>query len=257
MLSATSVAVVEQGVVKPSVPQFSVKIVGGYYYVPPSTTTTVDQYTGKESTITKPGYYKDERRIEVSIKNQPFTHYTDTAGRKYDIYYNVEFKGHFGDEWHQWRRTTFQTDSDYTTIPNIHITLPVAGSQLDFRVEAIIGHVNDAGDQGSGNSSWVYFIDSDIPHIYRDDLYSGWNVLTFTIPEPGVTTTLPPAQITPSPSTSETITLPSSDPSSQNPWTTNLFIIVIATVCVITIPIVIIMYRNKNHKEKPAAPSIN
>ena len=89
MLSFSSTAVAKLTTTKPSVPQFSVKIVGNYYYVPPSNTTSVDQFTGKETTITTPEYYKNEREIVVTIKNQPFTPYTDTDGKEYELYYIV------------------------------------------------------------------------------------------------------------------------------------------------------------------------
>ena len=60
---------------KPSVPQISsVKIVDSSYDVPPSSTKTVDQYTGKETTNTKPGYHVNQKSIEITIKISPLHH---------------------------------------------------------------------------------------------------------------------------------------------------------------------------------------
>ncbi len=83
-----------QTVTTPSVPQFTVKIIDNSHDVPPTQTT--DQYTGV--TTTQPGYHVDNRTIEVSIKNQPFTPYTNASGNKISLFYWIEFKGHFGDD---------------------------------------------------------------------------------------------------------------------------------------------------------------
>jgi len=195
MLSTTSTAV-GQTVSKPSVPQFSVRIIGNYYYVPPTTTTTIDQYTGKEITITTPGYYKDEREVEVSIKNQPFKPYTDVNGKKYSLYYHVQRKGHFGDDWQTFWASTFQSDSDYTILLDIYpYYLPLPGeAQLDFRVEAIVGQPVYWFDR------YVYYEGGGQPQFFKDVVSSGWGeVLTFTVLEPGVASTLPPTQTTISP----------------------------------------------------------
>ena len=69
---------------KPSVPEFSVRIVAYPYDVPPETTTTIDEYTGKETTTTQPGYHVENKSIEITIKNQPFTPYNLT---KFTVYH--------------------------------------------------------------------------------------------------------------------------------------------------------------------------
>lgn len=71
-LMATQALTVED-ISKPFAPEFTVKTVAHPYDVPPKTTTTIDQYTGKETTITTPGYHAENKSIEVQIKNQPFT----------------------------------------------------------------------------------------------------------------------------------------------------------------------------------------
>jgi hypothetical protein len=81
---------------KPSVPEFTVTLVAHPYDVPPTTTTTIDQYTGKEIVTTTPGYHVENKSIEITIKNQPFNPYTDAEGHLINLYYNVRFKGHFG-----------------------------------------------------------------------------------------------------------------------------------------------------------------
>jgi hypothetical protein len=178
----------------PSVPEFTVKLVDNSYDVPPTQTT--DQYTGV--TTTQPGYRVDNRSIEVSIKNQPFTSYNDTNGYKISLCYKVEVKGHFGDDsdWRDFKHSghTIQSDSVYTIVSNV--VDYDAGVQLDFRVKAVIGYV------------FNYFADRPMvpPYWYvAANAESDWNSQTFTIP--GVSSTSP---------TSPAITFPATTPGTSD-----------------------------------------
>ncbi len=130
----------------PSVPEFSVKLVAQPYDVPPSASSTFDTSTWIETTTTQPGYHVENRSIEVKIKNQPFTPYIlQTSGYDYaiDLYYLVEVKDHFSEDWHVFRYNTYsysynvQSNSEYTIVPG-SADYP-EGTKLDFRVQAIIG----------------------------------------------------------------------------------------------------------------------
>ncbi|MDR2707214.1 MAG: hypothetical protein LBB87_00480 [Nitrososphaerota archaeon] len=97
-------SVTAQAGYKPSVPQFTVKLVDDSYDVPPSTTTVTDPYTGKESIVNDPGYHISDRTIECSIKNQPFTLYEkENAYTPPALYYKIQFKGHFEEKWDTFR----------------------------------------------------------------------------------------------------------------------------------------------------------
>jgi hypothetical protein len=149
---------------KPLVPEFSVRIAAYPYDVPPETTTTIDEYTGKETTTTKPGYHVENKSIEITIKNQPFTPYTLTEHtgynhetgerRTYDrnstvnLYYNIEVKGHFGENWksvdsgdftYEGRKSNAQLDSEYTVFTIEADDYP-KDTVLDFRVRALTGY---------------------------------------------------------------------------------------------------------------------
>ncbi|MCL2642569.1 MAG: hypothetical protein FWD52_03530 [Candidatus Bathyarchaeota archaeon] len=123
---------------KPSVPQFTVKLVDNSYDVPPSTTT--DPYTGV--TTTEPGYHVNQRDIEVTIKKQPFTIYGE-EGYIFRLRYYVEVKGHFGDEWTAYYDYVAHLNSD--TVVTRSANDYAAGSQLDFRVKAIIRGTMEEG----------------------------------------------------------------------------------------------------------------
>lgn len=137
------------GVTKPSVPEFTVKLVACPYDVPSTTTTKIDPYTGKETVITTPGYRVENRSIEVAIKNQPFTPYTDADGKEINLYYNVRVKGHFGEDWEElyplYKASSnhpVQSSSEYTVL-SLSANYP-DGAQVDFQVEAILGYYYDA-----------------------------------------------------------------------------------------------------------------
>jgi len=172
-----------QAVSKPSVPQFTVKFVDSYYDSPPSTTTTIDTYTGQEITLNIPGNIV-HKHIEVTIKNQPFTPYKDSNGINYYLYFFVQSKGSFGDEWQDWGSTVqyidpfgegFQSSTPELYLQGNVVSGPAnyaVGAQVDFRVEARIGHYYCTNP----DSMWAFM-------AFEADVTSGWsNVQTFTMP---------------------------------------------------------------------------
>jgi hypothetical protein len=213
MVTATSV----DDIPKPSVPEFSVKLVAYPYDVPPKTTTTIDQYTGKETTTTTPGYHVENKSIEITIKNPQFTpiqiteydpvmHYwyegeprtgvecNNTA----NLYYSVRVKGHFGTDW-----TTPEIigsslpklTSEYTVItckadyPN--------EAQIDFQVQARTGF-----SLPYGRNIMIFGYD-----FYGQE--SGWsNTQVLTMGEVGTTAVpMDPPTSTPAPTASPTETV--------------------------------------------------
>ena len=133
---------------KPSVPEFSVNFVAYPYDVPEKTITTVDQYTGKETVKTTPGYRVENKSIEIVVKNQPFTPYTDEDGHEINLFYDVQVKGHYGDEWKTFgssysygagREPNAQLDSECTFI-SIETEEYPGDAVLDFRVQTLVGY---------------------------------------------------------------------------------------------------------------------
>ena len=211
---------------KPSVPQFTVKIVDNSYDVPPSTTT--DPYTGV--TTTKPGYHVDQRDIEVTIKKQPFTIYTE-EGYIFRLHYRVEVKGHFGNDWTTFYDYNAQLNSD--TVVTRSANDYDEGTQLDFRVQAII-----KGYMENGPFATI------APDINSESSWS--KTQTITIPsKPSASLA---TQTTDSPNTPTT-----SDPYSppqQNSSASILLVTIVAT-CIITILLVIIIYQYTQRKTHP------
>ena len=158
---------------KPSVPEFTVKLVDNSYDVPDKTTTEIDQYTGKEVVTTIPGYHVENKSIEITIKNQPLSPYTDADGYEGKLYYNVRVKGHFGEEWttpipfqrhDPVSRIPVYSSSGYTVV-TCSANYPT-DSHLDFQVEAFTGY---------------YYYEPDPYHVFgmtsgfKVDKTSGWS----------------------------------------------------------------------------------
>jgi hypothetical protein len=170
---------------KPFVPQFSVKIIESVIFDdPPYNTTVVDPSTGQETIVTLPGFREINRTIEISIKNQPFTSYTDASNNKHELHYMIEFTEHSEENWQTfypsrtanfWGATEFiiQADFEYTIVYGAiyDIAYLKAGSQLDFRVQAAIGYVQSHYEDNIF-PAWYEFI---------TDTKSNWSVQTLTI----------------------------------------------------------------------------
>ena len=162
-----------QSIPKPSIPEFTVQYIVYAYNVSP--TYGIDQYTGKNVTIQN-GYQANTRTIVFTIKNQPFTPYTDENGNSIGLYYNFRYKGHFGDTWSYYpftdayskpniqEQTThsygpygggnfiyYSASNSANTTTSITLDLLTSfpdgpqipdGSQVDFQVQTQIGQIN-------------------------------------------------------------------------------------------------------------------
>jgi len=167
-ISIACIGTAQSSIPKPSVPEFTVKIVSYPYDVPPTTTTTVDPYTGKETVTTQPGYRVENKSIELIIKNQPFTPHTDAEGHIINLYYNVRVKGHFEDCWRELysidemmreergahKQGPVQSSSGYTVI-SCSADYPDDG-QVDFQVQALAGYYTEWWPALGGPGKWNF-----------------------------------------------------------------------------------------------------
>jgi hypothetical protein len=149
---------------KPSVPEFTLKFVDHSYDVPP--TYGIDSYTGK-NVMAQAGYHVENKSVVVTIKNQPFSNYKDANGTTIMLYYDIRWRGHFGDYWNDLNSTEIELvassslmvdnvlaypNSPSTTFSygfggnngsdyyGVHLGEISAGGQVDFQVEALIGY---------------------------------------------------------------------------------------------------------------------
>ena len=196
----------------PSVPEFTVTIVDSSYNV--STTYSTDPYTGKTTPIE--GYPVERRTIEVKIKNQPFSSFwlqesPQAANWTVNFYYNVRYKGHFADVWHELYLasdgyplqdsvsdfTVLSYEGGYSPTEGISLqtdaimtALPVGGL-VDFQMEALIGYTHR--DASTFFAPWVF-----------EGQRSGWSsTQTITISGSGSSSPSSPAT-TPMPTPTQT-----------------------------------------------------
>jgi hypothetical protein len=199
-LSVNSADAVSQ----PQIPTFTVKLVAHPYDVP--TTYSTDPYTGKN--ITHSGYHVENRSIEVTIQNQPFTPQTDEKGNQLSFYFGIKVKGHFTEEWTSPR----SYGEDYSTVSRVEqasgqytvISLSPSypeGAQIDFQIQASIGYY------------YWYYGDHILPlyQVFQPVEQSSWsNTQTLTMGDIG-STAVPTA--TAWPSSTETPTTQGPEPS--------------------------------------------
>jgi hypothetical protein len=205
-----------ESIPKPSVPEFTVALVSYPYEV--AETTQIDPYTGAVSTY--PSYVAENRSIEITIKNQPFTSTQMADGNWSRLYYNIRFKGHFyvGDWSYYPVHPNSVGDGGYITASNSDytiISLPKYlslegqpnGSQIDFQVQALIGY-DEAIYRIAGNTGELALFG-----MYFTGEASNWsNTQTITLGDSSSTTTYSSSPLPSSPT--------STTSSSQNPTVT-------------------------------------
>jgi hypothetical protein len=232
-----------QSISKPSAPEFNVKYVNNAYDVPPTTSSTTDPYTGKTVTTTTPGYRVEEKSIQITVTNQPFTPYTDEHGNSINLFYNVRYRGHFGDEssWitpfyktirngeYGFTQKNPQSNSQYTLI-----TVPSefrAGDVIDFQVQTMEGY----------HTSWEPILVAVMGTSQFTGVSSDWsNTQTITIGE-GQTQIITPTPMNPSP----TEALPNFGPTSSpipNNGELAITIASIATTIALLFVIMLVLY---------------
>ncbi len=180
-LAASNLIIVEsataQSIPKPSIPEFTVKLIDNSYNVP--ATYSTDPYTG-EKRLVEPAHRTNNGSIQLWITNQKYTY---SNGSTFHIYYLVRTKGHYEDTWYFTypslnRRLIssesnedavfidsqpLQSDSKYTVLSlGVHSPNPAdsarvypSGAKVDIQVQAIVGH-DSQYFQPDKVSSWTF-----------------------------------------------------------------------------------------------------
>jgi hypothetical protein len=248
-----------QSIPTPSVPEFSVTYVPSTYYV-----VSTDPYTGANVTDT---YLNNT--IEVVIKNQPFSPLEHANGTTLSLYYNVEEKGHFSDQWTVY--PLFPTaypasSSDYTVMSfeffgNYSFDEPLtlgdvpAGGQVDFQVEALIGYYTSVPYYPPGDTEFP----EGTTQVFTGETSSWSNTQTITIANGSTSTSISPSTTsnpTPTPlSSNSTLTptptltpMPTQTSVNSAPHSSLLSTTTIATVAIaflLAIIIFLLFYMRK------------
>jgi hypothetical protein len=224
-----------QAIPKPSVPEFNVKLIDSSYVIPE--TTTIDPYTGQ--TVTHPSQHVEARTIEIRIKNVPFTPFEiENGSNTYSVgfFYNVRWKGHFEEEWHEVYNpnvngflgrdsgieTVFSRQGEYSSTEGLKLyyqgliaTFP-PDAQVDFQVEAMIGYIHHV-----------------VAIPFSADVFegetSGWSATqTITISESQTLTPSPASTPTPTPPNFGPTSSPSPEPALTQEQLETVIIVAIA-----------------------------
>lgn len=279
-LTASSLIMIEsasaQSMPKPSVPQFSIQVVDRSYDVP--TTYYTDPYTGKQ--VANSGYHVEDIRLEGKIKNQHFASYAisnPNSTSRYDTYLNIDFyydiryKGHFGDKWtslygsedYEFLKQEYSNEFTNFTVSRYNTFLGFGdGDQIDFQVRAVIGY-----------ETWGFV--GGWPYRILNGEGSGWSkTLTVTIskndssntyastidnsPYPTLTSTQPPPAPTPTASATpmQSPTVTPTQPVTQTGvmlFSQNQIVIIFVISCILigVLVIVLVFYRRKVGNRSP------
>jgi hypothetical protein len=216
LLSTLSLMMIEstlaQLLPKPSVPEFTVILADHSYDVPNSTTTSIDQYTGKTITVTTPGYHVENRTIDITITNQPFVPENSLYNFFTNLYYDIRYKGHFGNSWTE----LYAYNGDECNLPQqstsaytiISTSIPQQGNSsdaimIDFQVQAVNG-TNHAIPPGINT-----------PFGYWTYITSGWsNIETLNTADGSVSVS---ASVSPAPSPTMTPTITQTSTPAPSP----------------------------------------
>ena len=146
---------------KPSVPEFSAEYVDNSYDITP--TYTIDPYTNT-TVIQTYGRHVDNRTVIITIINEPFTPFNDSYGNTIDMFYNVRYRGSFGQNWTEVYGVerivvyNFDNPDDYYgyKIQNyvsqntvVATKSPAKQGQMDIQVEALQGYTGRTQIRGS------------------------------------------------------------------------------------------------------------
>ena len=129
--------------------------------------------------LSSPGHHVDNRTIDVTIKNQPFTPYTDANGNSVQLNYNVRSKGHF-DDWGSGSSrymNSLQMSSSAYTVVSINVAswnIP-AGGQIDFQVEATTSYTTYSSSSSTPSTSYGCGGFSSTPTPQTTVENSGWS----------------------------------------------------------------------------------
>ena len=176
---------VNSQITKPSVPEFSIKLVDNSYDVP--TTYSTDPYTG--ATVTNPSHRVTNRTVELVIKNQPFSS-KSVDGWTISFFYNVRMKGHYGQDWQTLYNPLvtpmyMQKNSENTVISFGELA---SDAIIDFQVQALVGYVHRIANGSATNQLDMY------PWVFDGETSDWSNTQTLTMSNyvPSLTATSTP-----------------------------------------------------------------
>ncbi len=222
-----------QTIPEPSVPEFTLSLVGPAYVVP--TTYHLDQNTGQ--IVADIGYTNEYSYVEVKIKNQPlvFDYSNVHLIGAFGFYYNIQVKPHSSSQWvdiyHAWDYGYgVPSNSEYSTLSfSIEGQMGVgvlAGTQIDIHVQAMIGEIAREINPNATSAIDMF------PYTFHGETSEWSSIQTIDISA----NVLIASDFTPSPSS----TLPNMGPTAS-PISNNAALTLTLTLIVLAIFVVVIV----------------
>jgi hypothetical protein len=276
VLSSLCLVNAESAIPKPSVPEFTVKLVDHSYDVPSSTTITTDPYTGEQTITTQPGYHVQNGTIDISVHTQKFTSYFDSNDNYIELLVRIAYKGHYAKSWSYYpgNDAVYGNNSQYLGASEsgfntyqfgfgkytfggedrtIYTPPTLAGSadgKVDFKVEAFIGYYKAY--------QFISIFGPTTYNVYTGES-SGWsNIQTLNLstdtplnptPTPQYATPTPRASVSPS----QNLTSTPIQPISGNPalfgldWAEIVMVALLAVIAVL-LGLAVVYLRRKSMK---------
>jgi len=260
---------------KPSAPEFTLKYVDNSYDVPP--TYGIDPYTGK-NIMTQAGYHIQNKSIEITIKNQPFTSYRNENNSLVGLYYYILVKGHFQD-WYAGKpnvdRYIYRSDSEYTVIGcglsgnngsdpyRGNIWLYESGviaddAQIDFKIQALIGYKTQVS-----RGPYAYPFGESYYYVFTGESSDWSNVQTISIPEGTISVSTPHTSTeSPTATPSHNSTVTPQQHGTQNrvlfdtDWEQIALILLSISVAVLAFALALLRKRSAKQIQAPSTASV-
>jgi hypothetical protein len=214
-----------QTIPKPSVPEFTAEFVIRSYDVPVTYENVTDPFTGQVQLRKSGGYHVDNKTIDITITNQPFTS-TDIDGNKTHLYYVIRWKGQF-DNWADINYSSGNLDSS----PNQgNIRIEPSDSDFTFRSFRLIWDLPYIPEGGSLD----FQVKAQVGYSYQ---YYGGHIIpigtNFQVVEESEW------------STTQTVTIPASSTSPTSSPSVSEFSYLTILPILLTIPIALAMVRKR------------
>jgi hypothetical protein len=249
---------------KPSIPDFTIKYVDHSYNT--ATTYKTDPYNGQQ-VVDQYSQYVENRTIEITIRNQPFTPYNDSDGHEVNLFFDVRHKGSYAEDWvNMFGGMTqsiwydFQSpyakygyavedySSQTTTVLYQLVGAPLNG-RVDIEVQALEGYTIASYD------GHIMFSVVSYSFIGQESGWSNSQTVTFGNAPSPLPTYVPQQTATPQPTSNSPVS--TTNPPTMTPQSTPVvgndlqglslerIIIVVLAVTVAALAVIVVLQRNR------------
>jgi hypothetical protein len=218
----------------PPIPEFTVKFVDGSYDIPAN--TSIDPFTGQA--LTNPAQHINNQTIVLTIK------YQTNLYQENELYFQVQMKGHYSQEWTNLSHVEANPHSEYTVA-----TYAVAGNNASGHFDDYLNQIKSDGtiDYRIYAQTWVQSSNPyQMPMIWVTSVSDWSNIQTVTIP------TNPSGSSASMPSLSPTSSIVNTTASSNQELTNITFTIAVIVLAVAVVSLLMYVKKIKSRINQPS-----